>query len=517
MNAPDVANHEIIPLHVIVQAGGRGSRLRHHTWNKPKCLVSVRGKPILYHLFEQFAGARFWIIGDYLFDQLERYLQVSPPGVNYTLIRAQERGTAAGVASAIAQIPADDPVVITWSDLIIGRLPPWPETTVPVVCTTSSFTCRWTVAAEGHLHEKPGSSVGIVGLFYLPTAKTLAHMPDKGEFVKWFAANVPAFALLDCPELEELGDFATIEKDNDRSGFSRFFNKVEIGPTLVTKTVIDLKYEEVHVNEVGWYRKAKALGFRRIPKVHTEKPLVLDRIFGHHAYQMHDLNDRERRAVMADYLDSLIALHDLDECVADPQEVSAVYIDKTIARVRSVAPIIPGFDAPSMTINGKKCRNVFSEKHDGLLQRLLPMLQPKRFVPIHGDPTFSNTIVDDKLRVWFIDPRGYFHKPGIFGDAHYDFAKVYYSAVGGYDAFNRRKFKLYIDNETIEILTEEPLFARITNDIFSDYLGSDRAKVEVLHGLIWLALTGYARDDVDSVIGAFYLGLYWLETGTDRL
>jgi len=134
-----------------------------------------------------------------------------------------------------------------------------------------------------------------------------------------------------------------------------------------------------------------------------------------------------------------------------------------------------------------------------------------------GTRRFSNTIIDDKLRVWFIDPRGYFHKPGVLGDAQYDFAKVYYSAVGGYDAFNRRKFKLYIDNETVEILMEEPLFSRTAKDIFSDYLGNDLSKIEVLHGLIWLALTGYARDDIDSVIGAFYLGLYWLETGMDRL
>ena len=38
---------------VIVQAGGRGSRLRHYTWNKPKCLVSYEGKPVIFHLFEQ--------------------------------------------------------------------------------------------------------------------------------------------------------------------------------------------------------------------------------------------------------------------------------------------------------------------------------------------------------------------------------------------------------------------------------------------------------------------------------
>jgi len=103
------------------------------------------------------------------------------------------------------------------------------------------------------------------------------------------------------------------------------------------------------------------------------------------------------------------------------------------------------------------------------------------------------------------------------GDAWYDFAKVYYSAVGGYDAFNRRKFKLHIDNETVEVLMEEPLFAKTARDIFADYFGKDLARIEVLHGLIWLALSGYAKDDIDSVIGSFYLGLYWLEMGTAKL
>jgi NDP-sugar pyrophosphorylase family protein len=37
-----------------------------------KCLVSVRGKPLLYHLFERYSGARFFVIGDYAFDQLEK-------------------------------------------------------------------------------------------------------------------------------------------------------------------------------------------------------------------------------------------------------------------------------------------------------------------------------------------------------------------------------------------------------------------------------------------------------------
>jgi thiamine kinase-like enzyme len=143
------------------------------------------------------------------------------------------------------------------------------------------------------------------------------------------------------------------------------------------------------------------------------------------------------------------------------------------------------------------------------------MLMPKYFTPIHGDPTFSNSLIDKNLRAWFIDPRGYFSKTGIWGDPMYDFAKVYYSAIGGYDIFNRRKFKLHVDNETVEIIMEESAFSNAGEEIFHEFFGKDVAKIKVLHGLIWLALSGYAKDDIDSVIGSFYLGLYYLEQGLE--
>lgn len=506
-----------LPVHVIVQAGGRGSRLRHFTWNKPKCLVSVRGKPLLYHLFEQFPTAKFIVIGDYAFDQLEKYLAVNPPQARFELVLAREKGTASGIANALEKVPADAPLILTWSDLIIGSLPPWPEGSLPVVCTTSAFTCRWTVAPQGHLHESAAATNGIPGVFYFSKASLLPPPPPQGEFVKWFASNVLNFELLDCPYIEELGDFSTIEESNDREGFSRFFNKVEIGNERVVKTVIDANYNELHKKEINWYKEAQRLGFRRIPKVYETSPLTLERIKGQHAYQMNDLTEREKRSVLSDYLDSLTSLHDTGSAPASSSDVKEVYLNKTVSRVQGVSGIIPGFDRDSVTINGKKCRNIFSSKYQGILEELLLKLQPTRFAPIHGDPTFSNSLIDDNLRVWFFDPRGYFAKPGIMGDAWYDYAKVYYSAVGGYDAFNRRKFKLHIDDETVEILMEQPTFSKIAPSIFSDYFGKDMARLEILHGLIWLSLSGYAKDDIDSVIGAFYLGLYWIETGENKL
>jgi len=506
-------------LYVIVQAGGRGSRLRHHTWNKPKCLVSVKGKPILYHLFDTFQSAKFIIIGDYLFPQLATYLNLNPPAIEYELIKTEDKGTSSGIRSALDLIPKSSPMILTWSDLIISKLPNFSDSEVPVVVTTDAFTCRWTINSSGRLHELPGTQNGIPGLFYFSRAELFPTPPQSGEFVKWFSINVPRYDLLKCDDMEELGDFTTIEDGNDRAGFCRFFNNVVIdeAKNIITKTVVDHAYDDVHHNEIRWYREANKLGFRRIPKIYSESPLVMERVKGLHAYSTNDFTEREKRAILADYLDALIALHDLGNQPASLDEIKSVYIEKTRSRVESVSALIPMFDRDEITVNGKKCKNIFSEKHQGIFQILYDSLIVDNFVPIHGDPTFSNSLVDDKLRVWFIDPRGSFAKPGIYGDAWYDFAKVYYSAVGGYDAFNRRKFKLHVDDDTVEVLMDSPLFAKTAKDIFSDYFGEDKIRIDLLHGLIWLALSGYAKDDIDSVIGSFYLGLFWIEEGLAKL
>jgi GTP:adenosylcobinamide-phosphate guanylyltransferase len=501
-------------MHIIVQAGGRGSRLRHHTWNKPKCLVSVRGKPLLYHLFDKFPNAYFHIIGDYSFDQLEKYLEINPPAASYILRKTNEKGTCSGISEALRVVPKDSELIITWSDLIINDFPSIRESDVPTVITTHSVTCRWTVSNNNELVEQPGPR-GIPGIFYASRAEYFPEPPTSGEFVKWFSKNVDNFNVIDCEELEELGDFSTIEIQNDRAGFSRFFNEVKIFEDTVTKRAIDPAYYSLIEKEQSWYKSVGDLGFRRIPKIISNVPYIMERINGQHAYQMKDLTEREKRSVLADYLDSLTYLHDLGTKPSVEDDVRDTYIKKTIDRVQSVSKIIPNFDQKFFTINGLKCKNIFSDLN--MFEEIFKELNPKFFTPTHGDPTFSNTLIDKNLKVWYIDPRGYFSKPGIWGDPMYDFAKVYYSAIGGYDTFNRRKFKLHVDNETAEVLMEESSFTGVGKEIFIDYFGKDVAKIEVLHGLIWLALSGYARDDIDSVIGSFYLGLYYLEQGIKKL
>lgn len=501
-------------LHIIVQAGGRGSRLRHHTWNKPKCLVSIKGKPILYHLIDNFPSAKFYIIGDYAFDQLEKYLKINPPAVEYSLYRSDGKGTSAGIAKIAADIPKNESVMLIWGDLIIKDLPRCPTNNIPVIYTTEKITCRWTYQ-HGVIKEKPGKK-GIPGIFYFPQASILLDTPDEGEFVEWVSTSIPFYDILNCDQIEEMGDFASVEMQNDSLGFSRFFNKVTINDSTVTKQVVDKNFESLISNEQAWYQEVSELGFNRIPTIISTDPYIMTRIHGKHLYQMFDLTSREKRSILSNYIDTLANLHSKGSIAATHQDILDVYITKTIDRVNSVATLIPNFDQAAITINGVKCRNIFADEHRHLFDILQKELTTSKFTPIHGDPTFSNSLVDDNLRVWFIDPRGYFSKSGIWGDPWYDFSKIYYSAVGGYDIFNRRKFKLRVDAETVEILMEPTLFAECAEDIFQSYFGKDTTKIKILHGLIWLSLSGYVKDDIDSIIGSFYLGLYYLEQGLKK-
>ena len=73
--------------YIIVQAGGKGTRMEYLTRNKPKALVPINNLPMLFHLFRRYPDKKFVIIGDYKYDVLKRYLKTFAT-VDYTLVRS---------------------------------------------------------------------------------------------------------------------------------------------------------------------------------------------------------------------------------------------------------------------------------------------------------------------------------------------------------------------------------------------------------------------------------------------
>src|SRR3972149_3830012 len=71
-------------MKVVTPRAGYGTRLRPHTWSKPKPLVTVAGKPLLGHVLDTVAGLPFvdeviFTVG-YLGQQVEEYVRQEYPG-----------------------------------------------------------------------------------------------------------------------------------------------------------------------------------------------------------------------------------------------------------------------------------------------------------------------------------------------------------------------------------------------------------------------------------------------------
>lgn len=502
------------PLYIIVQGGGQGTRLQHLTKNKPKCLVSVRGKPILYHLFDTFPKAKFIVIGDHLYDVLAQYLLTCPPDVEASLIKATGTGTAAGIADAIGLVPIGSPFLICWSDLLIMHLDIPTDATLPVVYTTDKFSCRWSVNQLDALEETASSERGVMGAFFIPDKASFLTPPTSGEFVRWWSEHIPNFNVATCSNVEDFGELTNVMEANRTTSVTRFFNEVKIDGALVTKKVLDPNFADVHRKEVNWYRESSKLGFELTPTIYEYEPLTMQRVSGSHPFEFAmNSDEKSLRVTLGSILDALDKLHCLGESVADPDDIAGVYGKKTIERVLSVQRLIPHLKSPTICVNGVQCTNPFAHQNEGLIPSIVSRLTPATFHPIHGDPTFSNTLVDHRGRVSFIDPRGYFWKEGILGDKWYDIAKVYYSAAAGYDAFNQKNFRLTVSANGFNVSMPNNPFATFARQMFSDRFPNEMSRIETLTGLIWLSLTGYARDDVDSIIGSFAFGLLWLERG----
>ena len=158
-----------------------------------------------------------------------------------------------------------------------------------------------------------------------------------------------------------------------------------------------------------------------------------------------------------------------------------------------------------------KCRNPFFYKKD-FREKVKDLLcDTSEFALIHGDCTFSNTMVDSNLNIIFLDPRGYFGFQELCGDEYYDWAKVYYSIYGDYDQFNNKNFALQIKEREIFLDIKTNGWKEVGDYFLSRIKNCNPTKIKFLHAIIWLSLTTYAWEDYDSICGAFYNGTYLLE------
>lgn len=507
---------------VVVQAGGPGTRMRHHTWNKPQCLISVGGQPILYHLFERFPAARFVVIADHQHEHLAAFLALNPPKVSVALVTTRAKGSAGGLRAALERVPARTPFALVWSDLLLGAVPGGAVADRPVVGLSRSFPCRWALSEAGALVEEGSNDRGVAGFFAFPERSWLEEVPAGGDLLRWISGQGWPLASVFLDAAQWIGEVSGLDDASRTHTWSRYFNDVAVGDTQVTKRPRSPEFAPLIEDEAEWYLHVARLGFDRAPEVLARSPLTLARVPGRHPFALAgspvatvpaaDAPRPREEAVLEGICATLDRLHALESVPPSREAMEEVYLRKTFERVRQVRPLLPHVDHPEVRVNGRLCRNPFAPgQEETLVARCRPLLDRcPRFTTIHGDPTFSNTLVDAAGRAFLIDPRGRFGALRFHGDPRYDWAKLYYSAVGGYDSFNRRRFTLQVSAAEVEVRVQPSGYAHL-EPLLAARADPSIAEIRLLHALIWISLAGYVRDDYDSILGAFYNGLWWLE------
>src|SRR5512143_180009 len=100
-------------MKVIIPLAGFGTRLRPHTYTKPKPLVNVAGKPVLGHILDKLAGLdieEIVFITGYLGEQIEQYVSQHYDFVAHYVEQKELKGQAHAIRLAKGFV--DGPVLI---------------------------------------------------------------------------------------------------------------------------------------------------------------------------------------------------------------------------------------------------------------------------------------------------------------------------------------------------------------------------------------------------------------------
>lgn len=493
--------------YIIVQAGGKGTRMEYLTENKPKCLVPVNNLPMIFHLFRKYPDKKFIVIGDYKYDVLDEYLKAFAD-VEYILVNASGKtGTCAGISDAIRYIPNEKSFMLIWSDLILPKEYDFPEEEGNYVGLSGDFPCRWKYE-DNIFAEERSVEYGVAGHFIFSSKKVIKNVPKEGEFVRWLSElNIEFKTQLLC-KTKEYGLISEYNKIKHEK--CRPFNSMRIEGDCIIKEGIDEQGRELAVKEKEWYTSIKELGYKRIPEIYSMNPLKMELIKGKNIYEHANLDKEAKKDILKSMIANLKELHSLGSCETDYFSMKEAYLTKTLDRLSKIRDLIPFASQKEIVVNGRKCRNVYFYQKE--LCRAIEQLDAKEFKILHGDCTFSNMMLRENNEPVLIDPRGYFGHTKLYGDPAYDWGKLYYSLVGNYDQFNLKKFRLHIGENDVKLEIESNGFEELENDFFELLKDEVSEKqIKLIHAIIWLSLTTYAWEDYDSICGAFYNGIYYLE------
>jgi glucose-1-phosphate thymidylyltransferase len=177
-------------LKIVIPMAGFGTRLRPHTWSRPKQLIRMADKMVVDHVLDTFANlpdpaqAEFIFIVGYLGNKIEDYMRLAHPDLKVRYVEQSEmRGQSDAIA--LARDYLDGPLLVIYGDTLI-------RSDFSFLSSESAGAVAWVkavpdprrfgVASLGedgwvtHLVEKPqdvDNNLALVGCYYFQNSGEL--------------------------------------------------------------------------------------------------------------------------------------------------------------------------------------------------------------------------------------------------------------------------------------------------------------------------------------------------------
>ncbi len=203
-------------LKIVIPMAGYGTRLRPHTWSRPKQMISLAGKSVIAHLVDMFStlpnpeNVEFVFIVGYLGDKVAAYMEEYHPEVNVQYV-VQEEMRGQSHAIYLAKDYLNGPMLMVFADTLI-------ETNLSFLADEEADMVAWVqpvpdprrfgvteLGEDGwvkRLIEKPkdvSNNLAVVGFYYFKDSSALLDAIEeqmdqgralKGEFYLVDAINI---------------------------------------------------------------------------------------------------------------------------------------------------------------------------------------------------------------------------------------------------------------------------------------------------------------------------------------
>lgn len=263
-------------MKVVIPLAGYGTRLRPHTYTKPKPLINIAGKPVLGYILDKLKSldiSEYIFVVGYLGDQIAEYISANHNLPAQYVVQKEMLGQSHAIRLAREYIDSDEPVFVVFGDHIFETnfdLIRNPISDAVIYVKEVEDPRRYGVVMLNEQQEvirfvekdpNPPTNLAIIGLYYISSGRRLLQALNrqitegnktKNEFyiadalqylvddgMKFLTETVPTW--LDCGNPEAVlaaNRYLLSEGGMDNSQLLQFKDAIIVPPVRIAPSAV---------------------------------------------------------------------------------------------------------------------------------------------------------------------------------------------------------------------------------------------------------------------------------------